>query len=193
MYQRHPSKPLRRDEDRAVSNVDGGHKLNIASEWNLPALAPRRTGPFWGIVNNIYSNQIIRYRSGRRFNVIAGSDLNHDGNPWTDRPLGVGRNTFLGPRFARIDISVGTRFPIVENLRANVSVEVINVLNRTNFVSFNTVLNRPDLIGINPGIVLGREMQPGYDFEQPLLPNGFGIATLAAEPRRATIRLRFHF
>jgi hypothetical protein len=44
--------------------------------------------------------------SGRFYNVFAGSDVNGDGNPTSDRPGTLGRNTLESPGFATVDLRV---------------------------------------------------------------------------------------
>src|SRR5262249_26125722 len=51
-------------------------------------------------------SSLLTAQSGRRFNVFAGSDANGDGNPLSDRPGALGRNTLEGPGFASFDLRV---------------------------------------------------------------------------------------
>jgi hypothetical protein len=136
------------------------------------------------------------YQSGRYFNVLAGLDANHDGNPLTDRPLSVGRNTFLGQRFLQFNTSIRSRYHVSKTHEEMVfawTVNLFNLFNRTNFTHYNTVLSRNDLTGLDQRIVAGRRGIPGYDFRQPLAPGGFGIATSDFSPRRIQLGLQFSF
>ena len=68
------------------------------------------------------------------------------GLPTGGRPGNLGRNTFRGPGFARVDASFGKNFAITERVGAFLRMEAFNALNRVN-------LNAPigDLTNINFG------------------------------------------
>jgi len=76
----------------------------------------------------------------------------------------LGRNTFRGPGFAEVDLSVGKRFAITERIRLSIRLDSYNALNHVN-------LNPPvsDLSSSNFGrstsALLPRQYQAGARIE----------------------------
>lgn len=179
--------------ERAVSGWNPTHKLTSWAIWQVPGVGNKKASSFRRALATLYFSEGLLVESGRHFNVIVGSDVNHDGNPFTDRPLTVNRNTFLGQSRLQLDISAGTNIPLSEKHRLKVSVQAFNVLNRTNFATYNLVLGQSDLSGLDPGIVYGAARLKQFDFRYPLTLSGFGMATSAFEPRRIQIEVRYQF
>jgi hypothetical protein len=197
-----PENVFNRRNDRAISNLIPRHRLSVNAHWDLPNYwgRKRRVGQkptrSEQVMGRPFFDGDFNFRSGYRFNVLAGFDANHDGNPLNDRPLGIGRNTFLGQRYARLDVRFGSIIRVSsshEQMRFQWSVNFLNLLNRTNFRAFNTVLGRADLSGLDPNIVFGRAEVSDFDFRHPLGPNGFGQATSAFDPRRVELVFKFDF
>jgi outer membrane receptor protein involved in Fe transport len=77
--------------------------------------------------------------SGRFFTIFAGADANGDGNPNADR-LGLeSRNSLEGPSYRSVDVRVAREFALGSRARAEISVDVFNLFNRTNIRDLNTV------------------------------------------------------
>lgn len=103
--------------------------------------------------------------SGRRYTIITGVDDNHD-NTVNDRPVGVPRNSEVGPRYLNVDFNVSKAF-FLGRSGANVNV----FANMTN--AFNHVhLNNPSGVMTSPN---------------------FGRITSARNPREIEAGLRFQF
>lgn len=187
-----PENVFDRRRERAVSDFHIGRALTVTANWSKEFIQRdkqnrvKRKG-------EVFLAGTFKARSGRHFNVLTGFDANHDGNPLTDRPLGVGRNTFLGQSYAQLDLDVGVRLGVGEGKSFEVKVRSINLFNRANFANFNTVLGRSDLTGLDAKIISGARGLTGYDFRSPLTPEGFGIATNALTPRSARIELKYNF
>jgi len=179
--------------DRAKSEFDTRQALDVIGNWDFPSSQRYANNAAFRFINHVSLFGDFHYNSGRYFNVLAGSDLNHDGNPLTDRPLSVGRNTFLGQEFAQLDLGLSFKVPFREEKAFAFSLECFNVLNRANFTNFQTVLGQGDLTGVDPRIIFGRGGISDLNFRQPLAANGFGLATSAATPRRIQLRLNFSF
>lgn len=194
-----PENAFDRRKDRTLSDFHATHRLSVFGRWDLPihtnlSKTPgKKTNPFARLLGQPFVEGKSDLKSGRYFNVITGFDANHDGNPLTDRPVNVGRNTFLGPRFAQIDLRMGSLIRVSESKKFEWAVDFFNLLNRTNFAGVNTVLGSPDLVGLDPRIISGRKGISDFDYRQPLAPNGFGLATSAFSPRRIQIGLKFSF
>jgi hypothetical protein len=189
-----PENVFDRRSERSVSDFHASHRVFVSSSWTVPWGVNAKLPLIPGQLNYIIVGDNFRFSSGHFFNVLTGSDSNHDGNPLTDRPLGVGRNSFQGQNFAQLDVFARARLLFRDEKRAlELTMDVSNLLNRANFVTFNTVLDRDQLTGVNPSIVNGKRGVAGYDFRHPLTPEGFGLATSADTPRRFLLGLRFSF
>jgi hypothetical protein len=89
--------------------------------------------------------------SGRPYNIIAGADLNGDGDaivsPGPDRARtvpadpssSVGRNSGLLPGEERLDVRVTKRFRAGSRSTISFSLDILNVFNVTNFTDLNRV------------------------------------------------------
>jgi outer membrane receptor protein involved in Fe transport len=87
---------------------------------------------------------LVSLESGRFFTVFTGADANGDGNPNSDRPGTLGRNTLEGPGYASVDVRVAREFKLGGKARAELSVDVFNLFNRTNVRDLNTVWGSND-------------------------------------------------
>jgi hypothetical protein len=98
----------------------------------------------------IQTAAIASLASGRPYNVLAGVDLNGDGdggafpsdrarrNP-ADASSSIARNTGRLPAEANVDIRVSRRFRARGPVSVDAIFEVFNVLNRTNFTEANNI------------------------------------------------------
>ena len=178
-----------RASERAISDLNVGQRLAVSAFWDAPKPSGLKPSHFLRFLGALYVSNGFSFQSGRYFNVVTGSDSNRDGNPLTDRPLGVGRNTFLGQSFAELNTAIGGRIKR-ETRSLSFAVSFFNALNRVNFDRFNTVLGADQLGALDPRIASGRRELSGYDYRTPLAPNGFGLATRALNPRRIQLEAR---
>lgn len=188
-----PENVFDRATERALSEAHPTHRFVISAQGNMPEVKWRDKNVLLRNLGRLSFSGIFNFNSGGYFDVVTGFDANRDGNPLTDRPLGVGRNTFLGQRYARLDSGVKYWYEFREGWRFEVLVDVFNLLNRANFTSFDTVLGRNDLTGLNPDIISGRRGISNFDFRQQLVEGGFGLATRADSPRRILLGLKLSF
>jgi hypothetical protein len=89
------------------------------------------------LLNGFQLSTIINLNSGRPYNLLAGVDLNRNGdNPPGDRPLvggvSLGRNVGITPGFASVDLRLQRALAIGERFRLQGFVEVFNMFNRVN-------------------------------------------------------------
>ena len=82
--------------DRAVSNGDIRHVMNLSYVWDLPRLT-RWNPVVRSIIGGWQLNGILQARSGDPVNVVAGRDINLDGRS-TDRPDLLGTPVLPGDR-----------------------------------------------------------------------------------------------
>jgi hypothetical protein len=120
---------------------------------------------------------VVSLRSGAPYDITTGSDDNGD-SVGNDRPAGVTRNTGQGPGFAQVDLRMTKVFRMLRPPSADpesskreyrdnfeLNVDVFNVFNRTNFVSY---------VGV-------------------LTSSYFGRANAASRPRTLQASLRYRF
>ena len=129
-------------------------------------------------------SSIVTLASGRPYNILAGADLNGDGDGGTsspDRarrdpasePSSIGRNTGVMPYQAIVDVRVSRRFRVSGRLSVEGLFEVFNLFNRTNFVEINNIF--------------GTGAYPGNP-----LPT-FGQFIQAAAPLQVQLAAKIHF
>jgi hypothetical protein len=158
------------DEERGPSVQDQRHRLVVSGVYVAPA--------------DLLISSIIIIASGRPYNVLAGADLNGDGNGGatapdraranpTDPSSSVGRNSATLPRQATVDLRVSRRFPLGGRVRLDGIFEVFNLFNRTNYTDINNIF--------------GTGAYPANP-----LPT-FGQFTQAASPRQIQLALKVNF
>ena len=132
---------------------------------------------------------IITLASGRPHTILAGVDLNGDGNGGAfppdrarrnplDEASSVGRNSGTMPSQAVVDLRVSRRFPLRGAVTLDGIFEVFNALTRTNFIESNN---------LSPAFIWGTGAYP----DAPL--PGFGRFTQAAPPRQIQLAVKLAF
>ena len=106
------------------------------------------------LLHDFKFSSLLSLESGKPFNVFAGIDANHDGNPLSDRPGNLGRNSLQGPGYASLDMRVARAFQLKERLRAELSGDIFNAFNRVNIKDLNTLYGQTDL-NLPPDPILG--------------------------------------
>jgi hypothetical protein len=131
---------------RAVSRQSVPHRFTLAFVSEIPQSVR--------VLRHFKFSSLLTAQAGRRFNVFAGSDANGDGNPLSDRPGTLGRNTLRGPKFASFDLRVARQVRLSERVSAELSADFFNLFNRTNVTDLNTVYGGIDL-SVAPNPILG--------------------------------------
>jgi hypothetical protein len=129
-----------------VSRQHVPHRLTLG--WM--ADVPRRTP----LIHDIQLNSVVTVQSGRFNTVFAGSDANGDGNPNSDRPGYLGRNTMQGPGTESVDLRLSRVFRLGEQLRMTFSADAFNLLNHMNVTEIGTLWGNPSL-SVAPSPLLG--------------------------------------
>src|SRR5262249_4084504 len=78
--------------ETALSRQDVRHRFTLTVLGEVPSDV--------AVLHDVRVSGLVSLESGRPFNIFAGSDLNGDGNPNSDRPSLVGRNAYKGPGYA---------------------------------------------------------------------------------------------
>ena len=155
------------DSEKGPSVQDQRHRFVASGIYMLP--------------REVELSAIVAMGSGRPYNVLAGVDLNGDGDGGaTDRaratPSDIGtsiyRNAGVLPMQATVDLRVSRRFP-VGGMTLDGIFEVFNLFNRSNFIAVNNVF--------------GTGSYPSAP-----LPT-FGQFTQAAPPRQVQLALKLGF
>ena len=133
-------------EQRAVSRQSVPHRFTLAFMSQVSERVP--------VVRGFKFSSLFTAQDGRRFNVFAGSDANGDGNPLSDRPGNLGRNTLKGPNFISLDVRVAREFALNDRISAEFIGDFFNVFNRVNVTDLNTVYGGTDLT-VAPNPILG--------------------------------------
>lgn len=124
------------DAERGPSVQDQRHRLVVNGSYLLPS--------------RVQLFSIATIASGRPYTVLAGADLNGDGNGGAfppdrarrvprDAASSLRRNTHTLPMLATVDVRVTRRFPLRGRVSIEGIVEVFNLLNRANFVEINNI------------------------------------------------------
>ncbi len=122
-------------DERGPSLQDQRHRLVASGLYVLP--------------HNFQLSSILTIGSGRPYNILAGADLNGDGDGGAfpsdrarantlDQATSVGRNSGTLPMQATVDLRVMRRFD-VRRLKIDGIFEVFNLFNRTNYTDINNI------------------------------------------------------
>jgi len=139
-----PETSLALERSLSRQNVPQRYTLSFISEM------PRSVR----LLHDFKFSSLLSLESGKPFNVFAGIDANHDGNPLSDRPGNLGRNSLQGPGYASLDMRVARAFQLKERLRAELSGDIFNAFNRVNIKDLNTLYGQTDL-NLPPNPILG--------------------------------------
>ena len=146
------------DRERGPSLQDQRHHLVISGLYVAPY--------------DINISTVTRVGSGRPYNILAGEDLNGDGNggaiPGPDRALrvpgdlssSISRNLGSLPAQVAVDLRVSRRMTLRGRLSIDAIFDVFNLFNRANFTDVNNIFG----IGAyptNPSPTFGQFLQTG--------------------------------
>jgi hypothetical protein len=106
-------------------------------------------------VGGLQLSGLVTLESGRPFTIFVGSDANLDGNPNSDRPGLIGRNSYEGPGYASVDVRISRQFPVARTARLEVLLDIFNLFNRVNIKDINTVWGSIDYPNTPPPPQLG--------------------------------------
>lgn len=166
--------------ERGLSLQDIRSRFVFSGTWDLSYTK----NPF---LRDFQVSGIVNLESGRPYNLLAGVDLNLNGdNPPGDRPLdgsvSVARNSGLTPGFANVDMRLTRKFTVSEKYLLQFYVEAFNLFNRVNISDVNPIF-APD---------------PNGNFNLPAKDGSRFIATpdrfrAAFSPRQFQVGLRVSF
>jgi hypothetical protein len=152
------------DRERGPSTQDQRHRLVFSGMFVAPG--------------NIQLSSIITVASGRPYNILAGADLNGDGNGGAFPPdrarrtpadpgSSVSRNSGTLPNQAVVDLRVSRRFGHGSVGSTDLMFEVFNLFNRTNYTEINNIFGT-GAYPTNPLPTYGQFTQAGPPLQMQL-------------------------
>jgi hypothetical protein len=118
--------PLKPGSERGLSLQDLRNRFVLSGIWELNYTNNR-------LLRDFQLSTILNLNSGRPYNLLAGVDLNMNGdNPPGDRPTGLGRNVGITPGFANVDLRLTRTAIINERYKLQGFIEIFNLFNRVN-------------------------------------------------------------
>jgi hypothetical protein len=157
--------PLNPQDERGQSIHVPRHRATLAALYTTVARNLPWYARDWTLAT------IATYEAGRPYNVTEGYDRNRNGDPTSDRPEGVSRNSGPLPNLFNVDLRIARTIPI-SPLALEATFEVFNLFNRENVLELNSVRFR------------GSPDRPNPEF---------GGVTIVADPRRIQFGLRASF
>jgi hypothetical protein len=121
----------------ALSRQHVAHRFTLSFLEQVPRSVP--------LLRDFRFSSLVGIESGRAFTVFTGFDANNDGNPLSDRPGFLGRNTLMGPGYASVDVRVARPIKFTERLNSEFSVDFFNLFNRVNIRNLNTFYGSSNL------------------------------------------------
>jgi hypothetical protein len=117
--------------ERASSVTDQRQRLTISAIEEAHPFADGQKIPA-ALFNHWKVSGIMTYGSGRPANATVSGDPNQDGNTSNDRLSGYGRNAFIGPDYASMDLRLGRKIDLSGRHHLELRAESFNLLNRDN-------------------------------------------------------------
>jgi outer membrane receptor protein involved in Fe transport len=166
-------------DERGRGNADVPHRLAASGVWDLNYF-----GGLNGFARTVLGgwqlSGIVQAQSNPPFSARLGNiDLNNDGNQFSDRVPGTGRNALRAGRFVNVDVRASKNFFLRENLRLQFFAEFFNVLNHASKTTFDPQQYTVGGLG-TPSVSLARRTQF-------LTPRG------TADPRIGQLALKLIF
>jgi Carboxypeptidase regulatory-like domain/TonB dependent receptor len=121
----------------ALSRQHLAHRFTLSFLEQVPKSVP--------LLRDFKFSSLVAIESGRPYTVFTGFDANADGNPFSDRPGALGRNTLMGPSFASFDARVARPIKLTERLNSEFNVDFFNLFNRANIRNLTTFYGSSNL------------------------------------------------
>ena len=168
--------------ERALSPFDQRHRVVIYAYYQSPFRTRRKNSFVKNLFADFSLSPMFRANSARPFTLLAGTDLNGDRHNTTDRPVGAGRNTGVGPNFWSFDLRVARTISLGSEKRyLSISFESFNLFNRLNYATVNNTV--------------GADFKPPFNVNarKDLRPSDPLAYTSALDPRRIQLGVRMNF
>ncbi len=163
--------------DRGLGDNHVPHRFVLSATWDLNYFRGLSNPVLRYLAQGWQLSTITTTQVGRALSTRSNVDLNNDGNRFSDRAPGLGRNTLEGPGLATVDLRLSkeTRF-FGEQVGLRLIGEAFNALNRANF---NAIQQTPFNYAVATGV-----FTPVATFGRP---------TSTSDPRILQIAARLTF
>ncbi|KAF0247456.1 MAG: ferrienterochelin and colicins outer membrane receptor, partial [bacterium] len=119
--------------ERSYSANDVPHRFVASGTWDISYSKNV-------FLKDFLLSAIITINSGRPFNLLAGVDVNRNGdNPPGDRPTGIARNLGVSPNFASFDMRLTRTIRLKDRYQLSLTLEAFNLFNRVNVLGLNRI------------------------------------------------------
>ena len=179
-----PENYLHPELDRAVGDNDVRHRFTLALLAETPKSLP------W-VLRDFKASVLANLQSPRHFTINAAppqGDLNGDGFTFNDRMANLPRNSYLGDAYHDVDLRVQRGIPFTERIRGEASIEIFNLLNRTNVQEINHLYVTPSPVGDFAGPVPQK-----YGDHVSDVTGTFGAPKFVAPARQMQLSFRLTF
>jgi Carboxypeptidase regulatory-like domain/TonB dependent receptor len=177
--------------ERGPSVTDQRHRLSLS--W---IAEPRPFGRGQELLAKMFNDWklagVMTFGSGRPAEARVSGDPNRDDNSSNDRLPGYGRNAFVGPDYATMDLRLTRKINLRERYRLELTAESFNLFNRDNqrySLSDDGYLNGAGQFVALSRVIPGHSPYPAY-YQQP---TNFMRASSAYAPRLVQMGLRLVF
>jgi hypothetical protein len=176
--------------ERASSVTDQRHRMVVS--WVYETHPFHRGHQSLGMLFNHWKlSGVTSVGSGRPLDARVSGDPNRDGNSGNDRLPGYGRNAFVGPDYATVDLRLSRRLFARNHMKLDLMVESFNLLNRDN----QRVQISDDGYGNTAGNFVQIDNRIGINYfpAQYRRSANFTNATDAYAPRQLQLALKLTF
>jgi len=175
--------------ERGPSLTDQRQRLSLS--WMAEPTPLAGQGLPSKIVNHWKLAGVMTYGSGRPTEARVSGDPNQDGNTSNDRLPGYGRNAFVGPDYATMDMRLSRKVKLGGHYRLELTGESFNLFNRDNqryVVTDNGFYNSAGQF-----VQLTKQVGVTYYPAYYQRPTSFMRATSAYAPRQMQVAMRLIF
>jgi hypothetical protein len=175
--------------ERGPSVTDQRQRLSLS--WMAEPRPIAGPGLLGQAVNHWKLAGVMTFGSGRPMEARVSGDPNQDRNTGNDRLAGYGRNAFVGPDYATMDLRIVRKVPLVGHYRLELTGESFNLFNRDNrryVVTDNGFENSAGQF-VQFTKTAGGVPYPAY-YQRP---TNFMRATSAYAPRQMQVAMRLIF
>jgi len=178
------------NSERGPSVTDQRNRLTVAMI-EEPHLFDSGHGILAAVFNHWKISGVLTYGSGRPVNATVSGDPNQDGDTSNDRLAGYGRNAFLGPDYATMDLRLVRKIKLHGHYHLELSGDSYNLFNRDNQRYAISDSGFYDAAGqfVKYAQYAGGTYYPAY-YQQPA---NFMKTTSAYAPRQLQLSMRLNF
>ncbi len=156
--------------EKGLSLQDVRNRIVVSGTADIGGLTKNKI-----VTKDLQLSTIMTFTSGRPYNLLAGVDLNLDGDlPPGDRPAGIARNAGIAPNFANVDLRLTKSLVFKDRYKVQLVAETFNLFNRVNISEIDRVFGpNPDGTFSLPAQENGRYIAPKSRYRNAFSPRQF--------------------